>query len=99
MQQLDSICAYVAQTIGADPLVVRESVTSWLARAAEVLEEQHVVDLGEVGRLFRVRVPSPEDEIEVHVTVHRPYVAPIAGRYVGIRFDENVKLGPVRKLE
>lgn len=93
---LEQICEDVARRIGIDLFTVRESVTSWLARAADVLDEQGVVDLAELGRIHQVKLASGDEEPET-VTVHRRYVDP-APTYHGIRFDEHTKIGPVQSL-
>ena len=93
---LDEICTDVARAIGVDLFVVRESVTSWLARAAEVLDEQGVVDLAELGRIHQIHLAQGDEE-GATITVHRPFVDPMTG-YHGIRFDEYTKIGPVRVL-
>jgi hypothetical protein len=93
---LDEICSEVARAIGVDLFVVRESVTSWLARAADVLDEQGVVDLAELGRIHRIKLVQGDVEDET-ITVHRPHVDAMTG-YHGIRFDEYTKIGPVQAL-
>lgn len=93
---VDEICMDVARAIGGDLFLVRESVTSWLARAADVLDEQGIVDLAELGRIHRIRLTQGDEEGET-ITVHRPYVDPMTG-YRGLRFDEHFKVGPVRPI-
>lgn len=92
----DEICVDVARAMGFDLFVVRESVTSWLARAADVLDEHGVIDLAELGRIHRIHLARGDEEGET-ITVHRPYVDPMTG-YHGLRFDEHLKLGPVQPL-
>lgn len=94
---IDEICMEVSQAVGMDLFIVRESVRSWLARAADVLEENGVVDLGELGRIYQISLPHGDEEGVETITVHRPHVDPMRG-YRGIRFDEHIKLGPVQPL-
>jgi hypothetical protein len=93
---IDEICMDVSRAIGIDLFVVRESVTSWLAKAADALDEQGVVDLAELGRIHQVKLAKGDGEAET-ITVHRPHVDPMTG-YHGIRFDEYTKIGPVQAL-
>lgn len=93
---IDDICQDVARMIRIDLFVVRESVNSWLARAADVLDEQGVVDLAELGRIHRINLAQGDEE-GGSITVHRPYVDPMTG-YHALRFDQHLKVGPVQPL-
>lgn len=94
---IDEICMEVSQAVGMDLFIVRESVRSWLARAADVLDEKGVVDLAELGRIHRIHLAQGDGEDAETITVHRPHVDPMRG-YRGIRFDERTKIGPVQPL-
>lgn len=92
----DEVCAEAARAIGVDVFVVRQSVTSWLARAAEVLDEEGVIDLAELGRILKITLEGDGEQDET-ITIHRPYLDPMRG-YHGIRFDQHTKLGPIQPL-
>lgn len=98
MNQVDLI-SDIAERVGVDFDAVEWAVQAWLDAAADALVEHGTVDLGALGRLHRIMLPCDEDEPEEAVVVHRPRVDETIGKYRGIVFDENTKVGPLQRLE